>query len=379
MDIRELIEAQPASVDPKALANGARPDDLAYVLYTSGSTGKPKGVEIEHRHLANHEAWLQGSYPVGPGEYVLAVSALSFDPSVTEVFGTLAMGACLLLARPDMRRDPRYVVDVLRRRKVATLESVPSILRLLVDSATEPVEYLRHLFVGGEAMPPDLPRGEARVPSTLLHNGYGPTEATIDSCWFTLAPHTFDQIEARGVGPIGKAIGGARAYVVEPSGMLAPLGVSGELWIGGAGVGRGYLGRPDLTAEKFIPDPFAEGRVYRTGDRVRWNSDGNLDFHGRLDDQVKIGGVRIEPGEIEGVLATQADVREVCVLTRGEGAQKQLVAYVSGAGVSSAELRAFARNALPPAMVPAAFVVLDRLPRNAAGKVDRPALPMSNT
>ncbi|MEO5814771.1 MAG: amino acid adenylation domain-containing protein [Gemmatimonadaceae bacterium] len=377
MDARELIESTPASTDPEALANGARPEELAYVLYTSGSTGKPKGVEIEHRHLANHEAWIQGCHHVGPGDVVLAVSALSFDPSVTELFGTLAMGACLLLARPDMRRDPRYVLDVVRRRKVATLESVPSILRLLVDSVTEPVEYLRHLFVGGEAMPPDLPRAVKRAfPNTVLHNGYGPTEATIDSCWFVLAPHTFDQIEARGVVPIGKAIGGARAYVVEPSGALAPPGVSGELWVGGAGVGRGYLGRPELTAEKFIADPFAEGRVYRTGDRVRWNSDGQLDFLGRLDDQVKIGGVRIEPGEVEGVLATQPDVREVCVLTRGEGANKQLVAYVAGNGVTTAALRAFARNALPPAMVPAAFVVLDRLPRNPAGKVDRPALPL---
>ncbi|MDB4889713.1 MAG: pcbAB, partial [Gemmatimonadetes bacterium] len=380
LDVRELLEAKPANIDVNALANGARPDDLAYVMYTSGSTGRPKGVEIEHRNLANHEAWIQGSFPVGPGDLVFAVSALSFDPSVTELFATLAAGACLLLARPDMRRDPRYVLDVLRRREVATLESVPSILRLLVDSAAEPVTYLRHLFVGGEAMPPDLPRAVKRAfPNTLLHNGYGPTEATIDSCWFTLAPHTFDQVEARGVVPIGKAIGGSRSYVVEPSGALAPLGVPGELWVGGAGVARGYLDRPELTAEKFLPDPFAEGRVYRTGDRVRWNSDGDLDFLGRLDDQVKIGGVRIEPGEVEGVLATQSNVREVCVITRGDGANKQLVAYVSGDGVTTPTLRAFARTALPPAMVPAAFVVLDRLPRNAAGKVDRPALPLPDT
>ena len=375
-DAVELLNDRSAASDVNVFATAAA-EDLAYIMYTSGSTGHPKGVEVEHRNLLNHESWIQNSFPVGPGDIVFALTALTFDPSLTELFSTLAAGARVLLPRPDLRLDPRYVLDVLRRRRIATLEGVPSVVRLLVDGATEPVDYPRHLIVGGEAMPPDLPRAVQRAfPNTLLHNAYGPTEVTVDALWFTVAPHTISPLETRGAVPIGKPIGGARAYVVERSGMLAPPGAIGELWVGGAGVARGYRGRPELTAERFLSDPFtgAPGRVYRTGDRVRWNTEGQLEFLGRLDDQVKIGGVRIEPGEIEGVLATQRGVRQVAVITRGDGASKQLIAYVAG-DVTPAALRAAARSVLPPAMVPAAFVVLDDLPRNPSGKVDRSALP----
>jgi amino acid adenylation domain-containing protein/non-ribosomal peptide synthase protein (TIGR01720 family) len=345
--------APPASVEA---------DDLAYVIYTSGSTGTPKGVGVTHSNLAHLVDWHAATYPMEPGAAASTVAPLSFDASVWELWWPLATGTPLVLVPDDDRRDPEALVRTLEANRVAAA-FVPTVLASSLLARPAP-GGLKTLFVGGDritARPPgDYPR---------VVNLYGPAEATV-IC--TAADVTPDE---EGVPHIGTPTTGARVYVLDEDLNPAPRGIAGELYVGGRGVARGYRGRPALTAERFLPDPFAGepgARMYRTGDRGRLRRDGAIDFLGRVDDQVKVRGHRIEPAEVESALLTHDAIEEAAATVK----DGRLVAYVAGRDVPPVDVvRAFASDLLPAHMVPAAVVVLDALPVTPGGKLDRAALP----
>jgi amino acid adenylation domain-containing protein/non-ribosomal peptide synthase protein (TIGR01720 family) len=347
----------------------------AYVLYTSGSTGRPKGVVNAHAGVVNRLAWMQAEYGLGVDDVVLQKTPFSFDVSVWEFLWPLQQGATLVVARPDGHRDPHYLEEVIEARGVTTLHFVPSMLQQFVEAA-DPARCrsLRRVICSGEALQPALAdRFHARfAPPVTLHNLYGPTEAAVDVSHWPCAR------DGEGVVPIGRPVWNTRLYVLDTAGGPAPQGVAGELHIGGVQVAQGYLGRPGLTAERFVPDPFAAvpgARLYRTGDRARWRDDGALEYLGRLDEQVKIRGVRIELGEVEAVLRAHPAVAE-CAVAAPEDAsgERRIVAWVAGTAGED-ELRAHLRGTLPDYMVPAVFVPIPRLPLSPNGKLDRKALP----
>jgi len=347
--------------------------NLAYVMYTSGSTGTPKGVMIEHRGLGNLLHWGSLLCPNAEGGAVLQRAPFSFDGSVWELFWPLANGMRLVLARPDGHREPAYLAQVIREQRITVIKFVPAMLQQFLELQESALcTSLTDVLCGGGELTEALARGvQARLPQVRLHNVYGPTEATVDSSAWTLAPGA--PVPARQL-PIGRAISNTRLYVLDEHDAPVPLGVSGQLHIGGVGVARGYLGLEQMTAERFIDSPFVTGdRLYRTGDLVRYLPDGNLEFLGRNDFQVKLRGVRLELGEIESRLLAHPALREVAVLIRDE----RLVAYftVRAEPPSLEALRAHMLEQLPEVMVPAAFVQLDTLPLNPAGKLDRKALP----
>ena len=354
------------------------PDGLAYVIYTSGSTGRPKGAMNAHRGVVNRLLWMQAEYGIGPSDVVLQKTPFSFDVSVWEFFWPLMVGAKLVVARPEGHKDPAYLADVIAREKVTTLHFVPSMLRAFLEHKDAGrCASIRRVMSSGEALPADLAaRFFETLPHAALHNLYGPTEAAVDVTFWPCAP-----ADAERAVPIGRPVANTRIYVLDPNGFPAPLGVPGELHIGGIQVGRGYLDRPALTAEKFVPDAFsadAGSRLYRTGDLARWRADGALEYLGRMDHQVKVRGFRIEPGEIEAALASHPAVREAVVVAREDApGDVRLVAYaaVSGDAPPADALRAFLRERLPEHMVPSAFVPLDALPLSPNGKIDRRALP----
>ncbi|HKV09763.1 MAG TPA: amino acid adenylation domain-containing protein [Thermoanaerobaculia bacterium] len=355
-----------------------RPDGLAYAIYTSGSTGRPKGAMNAHRGIVNRILWMQEAYGLGPGDRVLQKTPFSFDVSVWEFFWPLAVGARLVLARPGGHRDPSYLVDVIEREGITTLHFVPSMLRSFLDaSGLERCASLKRVIASGEELPADLAtRLFDRLGWAELHNLYGPTEAAVD---VTAWPCRRDTVGA-GV-PIGRPIANLRIHLADWNGQPVPAGVPGELLIGGTGVGRGYLARPALTAERFVPDPWSPepgARLYRTGDLARYRDDGAIDYLGRLDHQVKIRGFRVELGEIEAALAALPGVGAAVVLAREYGpGDRRLVAYLvpeDGAELSPEALREALRGTLPEALLPAAFVSLPALPLSPNGKVDRRAL-----
>ncbi|MBW3655302.1 MAG: amino acid adenylation domain-containing protein, partial [Gemmatimonadetes bacterium] len=347
---------------------GVTPEHPAYVIYTSGSTGRPKGVLVPHRGLCNVAAAQQRVFGLGPDDRVLQFAALSFDAAAFELVMALASGAALCLAPREELLPGPGLLALLRRHAVTTVTLPPSALAAL---PVEDLPALRTITLAGEALPAELvERWGARH---RLWNLYGPTEATI---WSTAA----ECADPARKPDIGAPIANVRAYVLDAALEPVPVGVPGELYVGGAGVARGYLGRPGLTAERFVPDPFggeAGARLYRTGDRVRRLADGSLDFVGRVDHQVKVRGYRIELGEIEARLAEHPAVREAVVLAReDEPGEKRLVAYVVGGRTTGADvLRAYLDETLPEYMVPAAYVHLDALPLTPNGKLDRKALP----
>jgi amino acid adenylation domain-containing protein len=366
----DLPETNPRGV-------GVGPDHLVYVIYTSGSTGKPKGVMNVHRNVVNRVAGIQHRWRLQPGESVLQNASLSFDVSAYELFWPLMLGARVVMTRPDGHRDPAYLVDLIRRHGIGTASFVPSSLQLFLEEpGVEECTSLVRVPCGGEALPPALIRRlHERLPHATLYNRYGPSEAATA---VTGAVRVTD--EASGPVPIGRPMPNARAYLLDRGGEPVPVGVAGELCIGGDGVGRGYLDRPGLTAEKFVPDPFsaqAGARMYRTGDLSRWHPDGTIAYLGRTDFQVKVRGFRIEPGEIEARLLEHPGVREAVVLVREDTpGDKRLVAYLVGDETAAAEaLRAHLAERLPEYMVPAAYVRLERFPLSPNGKLDRPALP----
>ncbi|MFB9907697.1 amino acid adenylation domain-containing protein [Allokutzneria oryzae] len=348
------------------------PRDLAYVIYTSGSTGKPKGVMVEHRNLCSvAAAWntRYGLREMRPRH--LSVASVSFDVFHGDLLRALCFGGTLVICPRDIAADPTRLLAEIERTGATAMELVPTMTRALVDELSGRFPPLKVLSVGSEAWHTEdcLELLERLSPDTLVVNSYGVTEASIDSCMFEPSRAA---LEGRTTVPIGRALANSRCYILDRAGDLVPVGVAGELYIGGEGVARGYLNQPELTASRFVESPFVPGeRLYRTGDRVRRLSSGELEYVGRMDDQVKIRGFRVEPGEVESVLIGHSGVNEVAVVARAN----RLIAYVVGAKLDAATLRSFAAESLPAHMVPSAFVQLDALPLTPNGKIDRRALP----
>ena len=363
------------------IASTASGQNLAYVIYTSGSTGTPKGVMIEHRNVVNFFTGMDRAIGSDPDVW-LAVTSISFDISVLELFWTLTRGFQVIIHGDE---GPQTIPDEIRNYGVTHMQSTPSLARMIaVDpDGLASLERLKKLFLGGEALPPSLIRQLRQEFRGEMHNMYGPTETTIWSTTFQITGDS-DSI------PIGKPIANTQVYVLDSGLQPVAAGETGDLYIGGDGVVRGYWRRPDLTAEKFLSDPFRLGnRMYRTGDIARFLPDGNLEFLGRADFQVKLRGFRIEIGEIEAALENQSGVGQAAVVAREFKSRiqsqsqtqiedKRLVAYVvpkPGTKLEIADLRAALAAILPEYMVPSHFVFLDSLPLTANGKIDRNALP----
>jgi nonribosomal peptide synthetase DhbF len=368
--------AQQSAHDPDPAVVGLTSRHVAYMIYTSGSTGRPKGAMNEHRAVVNRLLWQQSAYNLRANDAVLQKTPFSFDVSVWEFFWPLLTGARLVMARPEGHKDPAYLANVILKEKISTLHFVPSMLQVFLEQAqVASCVSLRQVMCSGEALPEALARRFHHcLPGVALHNLYGPTEAAVDVTAWTYSP------DFSGTSiPLGKPIANTRMYVLDPQGDPTPIGVAGEIFIGGVQVGRGYWDRPDLTAERFVPDPFgAPGtRLYRTGDLGRWLSDGTLEYLGRNDFQVKLRGFRIELGEIEAQLAGHPDVHEAVVVARENGTgDPRLIAYYSAdAALPIPSLRTYLGERLPDYMVPAAFVWLEALPLSPNGKLDRKALP----
>jgi amino acid adenylation domain-containing protein len=376
--------------DASAPSSGVGPENLAYVIYTSGSTGKPKGVVLDHRGRVNNFLDFDRRFAVGTGDALIALASLSFDMCAWDVFGTLAAGATIVMPRPDEMQDPRAWARLMQAHRVTIWHTAPAVLKMLVeaceaDAALVP-DALRLVLLGGDWIPVTLPdRLRALVPECRVISMGGATECSMDSTIYEV-----EEVDPawRSI-PYGEPMANQRAYVLDEDLQPVPALVPGELYLGGIGVGRGYLGRPELTAERFLADPFAAepgARMYRTGDLARWLEDGNLELLGRVDNQVKIRGYRIELGEIEARLRAHPAVREGVVVARTDGSgEKRLVAYYVPhrtelaeprfAHLLAAELRTTLAADLPNYMVPSLYVRLETLPLSPNGKVDRKHLP----
>jgi amino acid adenylation domain-containing protein/non-ribosomal peptide synthase protein (TIGR01720 family) len=374
-DERQWADQSELNLDRAGIGLDAR--SLAYILYTSGSTGKPKGVAISHLSLCNHMEWFSERFSVSGRDCVLQKTPFTFDASVWEFYAPLMSGGRMVIARPEGHRDPTYLISQIKERQVSLLQVVPSLLSLLIDEGgLGECRTLRAVFCGGEALSEQLQRRLREQLAARLVNLYGPTEVTIDSIYWEASAG--DERVA-----IGRPVSNTQAYVLGKEMEALPVWVQGELYLGGAQLARGYLNRVGMTGERFVPDPFGlepGGRLYRTGDRVRWRSDGNLEFVGRVDEQVKLRGYRIELGEIEETVMRHPGVAQCAVMVREDGLENQrLVAYVApeaDAELEMSELRERLREWLPEHMAPNAIVVLERMPLTVNGKLDRRALPL---
>lgn len=370
-------------------ASGARPENVALVLYTSGSTGKPKGAMLTHGNLVNYTEAANIAYAIGPEDNILQFGSISFDLSAEEIFPCLSRGATLVLRTDSMLDSAAACFQKCNDWGITVLD-LPTLywheltVRLSTEGLSLPAS-VRLLIIGGErALPEQVAMWHRHVgPHVQLFNTYGPTEATIAATRCLLPPPTGEETELSEV-PIGRAISNVQIYILDERLMPVPVGVPGELHIGGVGLVRGYLNRPELTAEKFIPHPFSStpgARLYKTGDVARYLPDGNLEYVGRKDRQIKIRGFRIELGEVELALAQHAAIQEAYLTAyEEEPGQKRLVAYVvcdqSDEALTTSALRKFLKERLPDYMIPAAFIFLDQLPLNSNGKVDQKALPL---
>lgn len=361
------------------IAESNAPTDLAYIIYTSGSTGKPKGVAVEHRSVINTVNHLQQTYLLNANDVVLQSTVFTFDASIREIFWWFFAGASCSLLAPDGEKDPALVIDTIYRDKVTYVKFVPSLLNEVLNWALiagrERLASLRYIFCGGEALPQktvDEYFAIFKQSGPRFVNMYGPTEASLHCTEFPIN----GRVE-RPIVPIGRPISNMRIYVLDGALKPLPVGVMGEIYIAGVGVAREYRNNPELTAERFLNDPFVPGeRMYRSGDQGAWLADGNVQFFGRNDHQIKIRGFRIEAGEIESQLLKHAQIKEAVVIDREDRAgTKYLAAFIVATEVlTQSELRNFLGNELPDYMIPATFVLLDKLPLLANGKVDRKAL-----
>ncbi|BBU62179.1 non-ribosomal peptide synthetase [Methylosinus sp. C49] len=350
-------------------------DNLAYVIYTSGSTGRPKGVGAPHRGVVNRLSWMQAHFELTSEDSVLQKTRFGFDVSVWEFFWPLLVGARVTLAGPDDHLDPARLAELIRQKRVTTLHFVPTMLQAflnVVDMSTLP--SLRRVICSGEELPSAAVRRFFAASRAELHNLYGPTEVSIDVSAFACL-----RSEESDVVPIGRPIANIQLYLLDANLEPVPRGVAAELFIGGVGLARGYLGKPHLTAERFVPNPFSASgeRLYRTGDLARYRRDGEIEFLGRIDRQVKIRGFRIELGEVESALSRILRGGESVVLARTDASgSRRLVAYVvTTGGLDAAALDAALRRELPDYMIPTQFVRLDAMPLTPNGKIDRKALP----
>lgn len=358
----------------------AQANDLAYVIFTSGSTGKPKGVMIEHHAVINRLLWMQKSYPLQATDVILQKTPVTFDVSVWELFWWAFTGASVCLLKPGGEKDPDEIISTIAANKITTLHFVPSMLSVFLAAIDNDdcsrLSSLRQVFASGEALKAEQARWFGRTIhkhcQTALINLYGPTEATVDVSYYNCS---FDEEKSI---PIGKPIDNIRLYVVTRHQQLAPIGVAGELCIAGVGLARGYLNNPALTESRFINHSFINGeRIYKTGDWVRWLPDGNIEYLGRIDHQVKIRGLRIELGEIESWLDKYPGMKEACVAVQDYAGDKCLVAYyIADEPVAATAFRSFLQEKLPEYMVPGFYVPLQQFPLSANGKLDRKALPL---
>ncbi|MFI6711468.1 amino acid adenylation domain-containing protein [Nonomuraea sp. NPDC050478] len=349
------------------------PDALAYVIFTSGSTGRPKGVGVSHRAIVNRLRWMQETFPLTGEDRVLHKTPLSFDVSVWELFWPLITGAGMVVAEPGAHRDSARLAALAAGHRAGVAHFVPSMLEVFLDEPELPP--LRRVICSGEALSPELAaRFHERMPGTELHNLYGPTEAAVDVTWHACQP-------GETVIPIGGPVANTRLEVLDAEGRRVPVGTPGELCLGGVQLARGYVNRPALTAERFVPDPYGPPgtRLYRTGDVARWLPTGEIQYLGRTDFQVKIRGQRVELGEIESLLTAHPSVRAAAVVLRGERLVGYVVPYTPADPAQpedpGAELAAALRRHLPDHMIPSAWVRLAELPVTTSGKLDRAALP----
>ncbi|WP_443042807.1 amino acid adenylation domain-containing protein [Streptomyces sp. NBC_00344] len=357
------------------------PNHPAYIIYTSGSTGHPKGVITTHASLTNHMTWMAHHLTLTPQDRVLARTSPSFDASVWETWLPLLHGASICTLPPEANHDPQLLTHHINQHQATIAQFVPSHLTTILNTTTTTPTTLRAVMSGGEPLPPHLAHHTAQTWNTHVHNLYGPTETTIDATAHTVEPHP----DHTGTSiPIGQPIWNTRVYVLGSGLELMPPGVTGELYVAGDGLSRGYLGRPGLTASRFVADPFgaAGERMYRTGDLVRWNGDGRLEYISRADDQVKLRGFRIELGEIEAALTRLPGIDAACAVVREDRpGERRLVAYTvataadSGQRLGALKLRSLLAADLPDYMVPSVFVALETLPLMPNGKADRGALP----
>ena len=357
-------------------------ESLAYVIYTSGSTGRPKGAMNTHQGICNRLLWMQDTYQLTAADSVLQKTPFSFDVSVWEFFWTLMTGARLVVAQPEGHRDPNYIVNLILKQQITTLHFVPSMLQVFLEAeGLEKCQSLVRVIASGEALQVQLQQSFFNRLDAQLYNLYGPTEAAVDVTFWQCQ----DSFTNQKTVPIGRPIANIQIYLLDKYLNPVAFGVAGEVYIGGVGVGRGYLNRPDLTAEKFIPNPFsneAAARLYKTGDLTHYLANGDIEYLGRIDNQVKIRGFRIELEEIEAVISQYPAVRETVVTVHcSEADSQQIVAYVvpqKEETLAISELRGFLESKLPNYMVPATFVILEALPLTPNGKVDRKALPTPN-
>ncbi|MFF2395146.1 amino acid adenylation domain-containing protein [Nocardia sp. NPDC058114] len=376
VDTLELSAVSAAPIAASERIGVLRSGNTAYVIFTSGSTGKPKGVAVSHAAIVNQLRWKTAAFGLGPDDSVLLKTAATFDLSVWEFWSAAICGGRLVITAPEGHRDPAYLLRVLAAHSVTTLHAVPSMLdALLTESAGVLPNSLRRVLAIGEALPAATAQRFLATNPAALHNLYGPTEAAV-----SITDHRVTTADRTTV-PIGRPEWNSRVYVLDARLRPVPVGVAGELYLAGAQLARGYFGRPDLTADRFVADPFSAlgARMYRTGDLVAWTADGELDYRGRTDFQVKIRGFRIELGEIEAALLAAPQIAQAAVVaTTDPQLGDRLVAYVvpaPGGALTTAQAKAAVAQVLPSYMVPSAFVVLDRLPLNANGKLDRAALP----
>ncbi|RON08967.1 non-ribosomal peptide synthetase [Pseudomonas brassicacearum] len=379
--LSSLFTREPACPGHTAFGEEPASKDLAYVIFTSGSTGRPKGVMNTHEALLNRLTWMQKAFPLETSDVVVQKTPLTFDVSVWEVFWPLMYGATLLMAKPEGHKDPEYLGELFSRERVSVAHFVPSMLSAFVAAEVLPsCTHLRHVICSGEALPLRLANAVKQISATALHNLYGPTEAAIDVTWHTVTDNSSDFSV-----PIGRAIDGLEVFILDKNLNLVPPGVVGEIHIGGIGLARGYINQPALTAQKFIPSPFSENgaRLYRTGDLAKHRWDGQIEYLGRNDNQVKLRGFRIELGDIETVLMRIPAIREAVVTLNQDAQGHSTLAAFLASDDASPELIRLAReslsSSLPEYMIPSLWSVVEVFTRLQSGKVDRSSLPMPVT